>query len=152
MIVKKTVFDLKSFAEVTIGIDFIPSPSFTALTEALTFYGNDETKILAALNQDKVAREIETAKSTPLASWHTFADDEETTLNGPADVTPVNEKLVNDLVLNIAKQHYGFSKDLDIEKKRAAKALALEFVRNTPELRGYLTYMSAGPSATSPTV
>lgn len=141
-IVSKTIFDLKTFGDVNIGIEFTPSPAFTSITEAMAFYGNDESKVLAALNADKFSVEREAIKNSPLSAWHTFSDDEETTLNGPADVVPVNEKLVNDLVLNIAKQHYGFVKGAGAEKNRAAKGKALMFISSTPELRGYLTIMS----------
>jgi len=145
MIVKKTVFDLKTFGDVTIGLDFTPTPAFSTIADAMAFFGNDETKVLAALNEVKVSAEVAKAKNTPIAEWHTFEDDEETILNGPAEIESVNEKLVNDLVLNIAKQHFGFAKNLSVEAKRKAKEDALKFVQGQPALKAYLTVMSNAP-------
>lgn len=148
MLITKEVFDLNTFGDVKIGIDYTPAPAFTSIAEAMAFYGNDEAAVLKALNEDKLSKEVDRAKSsTPLDQWHTFADDEETTLNGPANVAPVNQKIVGDLVLNIAKQHYGFSRGtVSKEANAAAKAKALEFIKANQALRGYLVAMSAGPS------
>lgn len=148
MIVKKTVFDLKTFGDVTIGLEFTPTPAFSTIADAMAFFGNDEAKVLAALNEVKVSTEVEAAKNTPISQWHTFEDDEETKLNGPADIESVNEKLVNDLVLNIAKQHFGFAKNLSVEAKRKAKTDALTFVQGQPALKAYLTVMSQAPQVT----
>jgi len=146
MIITTKVFDLKTFADVTLGREFSPAPALTSMEEALAFFGNDEAKILAALNAEKLESEVKAAKNSA-EPWHSFvldADGEPTeTLNGVADIVPVNEKLVNDLVLNLAKQHFGFAKSASIEAKRAAKAKALAHVKTQPALVGYLTAMSA---------
>lgn len=148
MIVTKTVFDLNTFGYVQLGKEFEPSPDFTSLAAALSFYGNDEAKVLAALNQDKVSRETKLAEDAPISEFHTYAVDEEgeptDKLNGLAgdSVTPVSEKLVNDLVLNIAKQHFGFAKGIGPDKKKEAKEKALTFVQGQPALKSYLQLMS----------
>lgn len=142
-ILTKTVFDLKTFEDVKIGIEFIPSPAFTSLAEALSFYGNDEAKVLRALNEDKAEKERKATLAKPISEFHTFADDEETTLNGPADVQVANDKMVNDLVLNLAKQHYGFSKDSTRDQKAAAKVKARDFIKANEGLRLALATMSA---------
>lgn len=144
MILKKLVFDLKTFSDVRVGIEFTPSADFTTLAEALAFYGNDESAILKALNADKLETEkTEQEKTTPIDQWHSFEDEEETILNGPADVQVGNDKMVNDLVLNLAKQHFGFSKDSTREEKRAAKAKAIAHIQENEVLRAALATMSA---------
>lgn len=153
MIVSKQVFDLKTFGEVWIGREFTPSPAFTDMPAALAYFGNDEAKVLAALTALKTQAETKAAEDAPLSEFHTFeldADGEITDkLNGLADITPVNEKLVNDLILNIAKQHFGFAKNLGVDAKRKAKADALTFVQGQEPLKAYLTIMSQTAPATT---
>lgn len=143
MILRKLVFDLASFGDVALGREFNPSPAFTTMTEALAYYGNDESKVLAALNSDRVESEKSVALEAPISEWHPFNEDDETLSTEAASVQPANDKIVNDLVLNIAKQHFGFSKDAGKDAKRTAKEKAIEFVKGSPELRGALVVMSS---------
>jgi hypothetical protein len=150
MIVRKRVFDLKSFDDVSLGLELTPTPAFTSLQEALAFYNNDESAVLKALNEDKLQREVEAAQDRPISDFRSFEDEEETKLNGPADILPVNEKLVSELVLNVAKNSFGFARGTGTEKNRAAKAAALEFIRKSDALKNYLVAMSTlGPASTT---
>jgi hypothetical protein len=144
MILSKTVFDLNTFEDVKIGIDYTPTPAFTSLEEAMSFFGNDETKVLEALNSIKTETEQrEVLATTPLTEFHNFANEEETELNGPANVQVADDKTVNDLILSLAKQHYGFSKDASREEKQKAKTAAREFIKGNDALRNALVVMSA---------
>jgi hypothetical protein len=150
MIVQSSIFDLNTFAEVKLGREFNPSPAFTSLQEAMAFYGNDEAKMLKALNDDKLAVEESAARKIPLTDdgWLVLDEEEKLTAEKFAG-TPVNEKVLNDLILNLAKQHFGFEKNISIEAKRIAKSKAIDFVKATPELIAYLKVMAIAPPATA---
>jgi hypothetical protein len=143
VILRKTVFDLKTFGDVTLGLHFSAPPAFSNMAEALAYYGNDEAKVLEALTAERTEREkIAALESTPINEWHTFADEAETELNGKADVELADEKLVQGLVLKLAKQSFGFSKNATPEVKRAAKEKALQFIRESQEMRTAIVTMS----------
>lgn len=151
MIVTKEVFDLKSFDYVKLGREFEPSPAITTMAEAMAFLGNDESKLINAIQKMKLEAEIKAAENSPISEFHSFEDDECTVLNGPADVEIVNQDLVNDLVLNLAKQQFGFAKSAKPEVKKAAKEAARKYVQSTPDLIGYLRVMSNLPKSGVPT-
>ena len=146
-IIEKSVFDLKSFDEVHVGIEWEPPAPFTTLNEALAYFGNDEAEVLKSLNRERVnAEEQKARENTPLEQWRSFEEDDKGNetgkLNGPADIQPANDRIVNDLVLNLAKQHFGFSKDISREAKQKAKQQAREFIKSNEQLKQALIVMS----------
>ncbi|MDE2439345.1 MAG: hypothetical protein KGN01_08205 [Patescibacteria group bacterium] len=149
MILSKNVFDLNTFDTVKIGVEFTPPTAFSSMDEALAYYGNDESKILAALNDDRLAALKTAALDQPISAFHSFADDEETTLNGPANVQPAHDDTVNNFVLNLAKQQFGFSKEMTREQKRAAKEKAVSFIKSNDAIKAGLVAMSAAMLASS---
>jgi hypothetical protein len=159
MILRRTVFDLGTFSDVNIGIEFTPSPAFGSLADALKFFGNDESAVLAALNGVKAENEEkETLATTPISEFRSFADEDETELNGPAEVQIADDKTVNDLILSLAKQHFGFenprANGTPTEKaarkaaNKAAKDKAMEFIKTNDALRQALVVMSSAKLGT----
>ncbi len=138
--IQKTVFDLDSFSEVTLikYFDFTPVES---VNEALAAVGNDSVKFISIINEGLKAerRRIENAD---LASFRTFAKDEDgeetKEVNGPFNGTIADPKMVNDLVLTLAKTTFGYEKDSTKEEKRTAKDLAMAYVRTAEPIKAGL--------------
>ena len=144
-ILTKNVFDLATFDNVKVGIEFTPTPALSTMQDALAYLGNDESKIVAAINKLKVEGEEKAALDQPISAFHSFVDDEDESkgLNGPANVVEAHEDTVNTAVLNIAKQVYGYQRGLGSEHNKAARQKAIDYIRANPAVKDGLAALSA---------
>jgi hypothetical protein len=139
--ITQTVFDLESFAEVTLVKEAPPFQEVSSVDEALSRIGNDSNKLLEVINRglvDEYRNQIREDENIP---WHTF--DEEGEVNGPFEGTIAETKSVNALVLTLAKTVFGYVKDMPKELKKAAKASAMEMVKSTDAIKAGLRKSAA---------
>ena len=137
--VQRTVFDLNDFAEVLL----VKETSYTpveSIEAALAAVGNDSAKLLAVVNDGLRAETRRQAASTP-ENWHTF--DEEGEINGAFGGVMADVKKVNATVLTLAKNVFGYSKELDKAAKRAAKDAAINLIKGNQVIRDGLTKTAA---------
>lgn len=129
--IQKGLFDLKTMDTVTLKktVPFQPVDSVQAANERL---GNNLDKLIEVINRGLQAHTREAAINDNSQPW--MVEDEEGNLV-PFDGIPADEKLVNGLILNLAKSLFGYNKDMEVEEKRAAKESAVEMIRNTPAIR-----------------
>lgn len=134
--VEREFFDLTQFDDVRLGKDVqVTIPETT--TEALEMLGNDQAALMGLLKDAFIAKGKKAAENT-LSDWHTFANDEQTELNGAYDGQFADQKAVNGFLLNMAKNVFGYTKDLSIEEKRKRKDLAKTMVLGNAEIRAGL--------------
>ena len=129
--VQRTIFDLDTMEEVTLvkAVNFEPVGS---TQEALVRLGNNANKFLEVINRGLKSEEQASAVSNPSIPWQIEDEDGElSTFEG----TPADNKQVNALVLGLAKTVFGYSKDAGTDKKREAKASAIEMIRSNDQIR-----------------
>ena len=144
--VQKTFFDLDTFADVTLKkeFDFVPVGS---VDEALARLGNKADRLLEIVNQGLIGEQRLTEYRKP-EGWQILNDEGE--LAGPFSGTPADQKQVNALVLTLAKTVFGFNKDMTAEQKNAARASAMEMIKNTPAIKAGLQKSAALKGDESP--
>ncbi len=127
-------FDLVTFEDVRVVKEqaFTPAESTDA---ALAILGNDNARLLAVINKGLMA-EAKTAMAQSADGWHTYNEDG--TVNGAYAGTPADSKKVGPFLLNIAKNVFGFGKDLSKEEKRKRKEMAADFVKGNEQMRAGL--------------
>lgn len=135
--VRKTQFDLSQFDDVTLvkqGM-FLP---VSDVKEALARLGNDSSSLNQVINDGLKARAMQELRSSA-DGWHTYKVDAEgeitDEINGPFDGQLADIKMVNNLVLAMAKSMYDFGKATNKEQKRASKEKARDFVKSNPAIR-----------------
>lgn len=122
---QRGIFNLDTMDELTLVKVGSFEPATTS-EEALKRCGNDSAKLLAIINEGleaEAGRAMVTDSSVP---WQ--QEDEEGKLSA-FEGTPANMKMVNGLILNLAKSIFKFNKDMNKEQKRAAKDKAIDFIR-----------------------
>jgi hypothetical protein len=139
--VTDTVFDLDTFAEVTLVKECPDFNEVESWEEALQRLGNDSKRALAAINRGLIADYRQQIADNPELPWHTFTDEGEK--NGEFAGTPAEPKAVNSLVLTLAKTVFGYSKDMAKEVKKAAKESAMEMIRTTDAIKAGLRKSAA---------
>lgn len=139
---QQSVFDLETMDEVTLvkTVPFIPATSVEA---ALAVVGNDSAKFLEIVNEGLKNHTRETAKNDPSIPWN--VEDEEGNLT-PFTGSPADAKVVNNLILSMAKSVFGYAKDITREAKKAAKESAMTLIRSTPAIRDGLKSQAAPKS------
>lgn len=146
---QKTMFDLDTMEEVT-AVKVIEFKPVADTKEALDRLGNDSAKFLEVINRGLRTEVQESAKADASIPWQ--VEDEEGKLS-PFTGTPANMTGVNQLVLSLAKQVFGYSKDAPLEKKRAAKESAIKMIRESEPIREGLKRTAAiedsAPAATA---
>lgn len=127
---QRTVFALETMEEVTLvkKTEFVPVET---AKDALDRLGNDPKKFLEVINDGLATITRKSLVSDNSIAWQ--QEDEAGKLT-PFSGTVADAKMVNSLQLNLAKTVFGYSKDLDIVAKRAAKDSALEMIRTTPAI------------------
>ncbi len=129
--VQRTRFDLDSMEEVTVK-KTVPFTNVKNATEALAFLGNSEEKLVEVINRGLRAEVGSKAVNDPSIPWMIENDEGELI---PFTGTLVNATDVNVLVLNLAKQVFGYSKDKSIEVRKAAKESAKNFIKTSDVIR-----------------
>lgn len=134
--VEREIFDLGTFDDVRLGKDITASIPETT-SEALEMLGNDQAALMGLL-KDAFLEKARKAAESALVDWRTFADDEQKELNGAYEGQFADAKAVGSFILNIAKNVYGYSKELAPEQKKAKKDMAKVMVKNNAEIRAGL--------------
>lgn len=129
--VQRTIFDLDSFAEVTLAkeIDFVP---VTSIPDALTRLENKSDKLIAIVNEGLRAEARRVAGGDP-RDWRSLNDDGD--VNGAFAGTVADPKAVNALVLTLAKTVFGYNSDLAKDQRNAAKESAMNMIASTPAIK-----------------
>lgn len=129
--VQRTIFDLNTMEEVTLlkTVEFKPVAD---AKEALERVGNDTAKFLAIVNRGLRSEVQQSAVDDSGIPWQ--VEDEDGKLS-TFDGTPADQAGVNNLVLSLAKQVFGYTKDAPVEKKRAAKEAAINMIRSNDQIR-----------------
>lgn len=144
---QRTLFDLDSMEEVTVQ-KIVPFTNVTSTAQALEMLGNDANKFLAVINRGLRAEIGNNAVKDPSIPWQ--VENEETGDLTNFTGTLVDAKNVNTLVLNLAKQVFGYGdKNTPIEQRRKAKEDAKNFIKSSPVIReGFRkSALSAEPEA-----
>lgn len=138
-------FDLETMEDVTL-FKVAPFQPVKTATEAVERLGGSAEKFLSIINEGleaEAGRALMSDTSVPFQ-----VEDEEGKLQ-PFTGTPADPAVVNPLILNLAKM-FGYPSGEKGEeargKKAAAKAKAIELVRNTPAIRDGLK-TAAGKTA-----
>lgn len=129
--VQRTIFDLDSFAEVTLAkeIDFAP---VTSVQDALARLSNDSGKLISIVNEGLRAEARRIAGGDP-RDWRSLNEDGD--VNGAFAGTVADPKAVNALVLTLAKTVFGYSQDLSKDQRQAAKDSAMGMIASTPAIK-----------------
>lgn len=128
---QSTLFDLDTMEEVLV-LKTVPFTDVTRTEEALERLGNNADRLIAVINRGLRAEIAQDIKRDTNIPWQ--IENEEGNL---VDFTGtlVDAKTVNTLALNMAKSIFGYSKEQPIEKRREAKAAALNVIKNTEVIR-----------------
>lgn len=143
MRVQDTVFDLDTFAEITLVKD-VPKPSVATVDEALEMLANDSAKLISVINKGLESEARKAAKNDP-SGFKVLSEDGE--VGGDFAGTPADITKVNSLVLTMAKTVFGFSKDQTPDEKRAAKDSAKAMIQGNAQIREGLKKTAALGSA-----
>lgn len=130
--VQKSLLNLDTFEDVTLRKtvpDFHPVAS---MHDAAARVGNDQAKLVQAINEGLRIMEREAVMNNPNIPWQVVNDEDE--MEGEFTGIPADPKKVNTLILSLAKTVFGFTKDLDKEAKAAAKESAKNLIRTTPSI------------------
>lgn len=128
---QRTLFDLDTMEEVLV-VKSVPFTNVASTSEALERLGNNAEKFLEVINRGLRAEIANSVVKNEAIPWN--VEDEEGKLT-PFTGTLVDAKTVNTLALNMAKSIFGYSKEQPIEKRREAKAAALNVIKNTEVIR-----------------
>lgn len=137
--VQRSIFDLDTFETVTLVKEFEHQEA-SSVQDALQRVGGSNEKLLSIINEGLRA-EARRQEGSRAEGWRIFDDNGEP--NGPFAGTPADDKVVNALVLQLAKAIFGYSKDGSAEEKRAAKEQAINMIKSTPTIKDGLKKSAA---------
>lgn len=153
--IRKPIFDLNSFDEVTIVKSCpVPAPA-TSVEDVMSRIGGDTAKLMTILNKGLVELTREELKSNDTVPW--MQENEDGTLTPIENVQPADMAAVNSIVLNLAKTVFGFKNPREAkadEKEsvraanRASKEKALEFIKSNDVIKAGLIESAKVESAT----
>jgi hypothetical protein len=136
----RTVLDLASFNEVTIAKEMTFTPVANQ-HEALARLGNNGEKLLAVINEGLRAEERRIERTKP-EGWLEMDEDGKVTTKQFSGI-PADPKIVNGMVLMLAKTVYDYSAVDSPEHRKASKDRAREFIKNAPVIREALAKSAA---------
>lgn len=139
--INRTVFDLDSFEDVYLS-KVVPFTPATSVEEALKRLGGDSAKLLSAVNDGLLADAKRVAAHDTSIPWmqETEGEDGKTTLAAFSG-TVADSKIVNGMVLNLAKSVYGYNKAAaakDKAGKQKAKESAMAFIAGNEVIKNGL--------------
>lgn len=140
IVVTKSVFDLDTFADVTLVKPVLFSAA-TSTEEALKRLGGDTAKLLSVINEGLLEVRKREVKSDDTAWMQEVEAEDGSTVLEAFDGTIADQKMVNNLVLNIAKSSFGYNKAAaakDKTAKQKAKQAAMDFVSSNEVLKNGL--------------
>lgn len=139
--VQRTVTDLDTFENVTvvnIGT-FNPVAGDHFMKDALERLGNDHSKLRDVIN-DGLRAEAMRELGSHTDGWQIEDEDDELK---PFSGTMADKKVVNQLVLTLAKTIFGYSKDLAAAAKKAAKESAMSMIKSNDAMKAGLKNSAA---------
>lgn len=142
---QKSLFDLDSFQDVTLTREFEFAP-VGSVDEALARLGNKADRLLEIVNAGLIAEQRLEEYRNASATWFVMDEDENGKLKATDKAftgTLADQKAVNSLVLTLAKTVFGFDKNMTLEQKNAARASAMEMIKNTPAIKDGLRKSAA---------
>lgn len=146
--INRTVFDLDSFEDVYLSKE-VPFQPAISVEEALARLGGDSAKLLEAVNDGLLADAKRVAAHDNSIPWLQETELEDGTIKRvPFDGTIADSKVVNGMVLNMAKAVYGYNKAAaakDKAGKQAAKQAAMAFIAGNETIKAGLKE-NAAPS------
>lgn len=146
--INRTVFDLDSFEDVYLSKE-VPFNKAATVEEALARLGGDSAKLLEAVNDGLLADAKRVAAHDNSIPWLQETELEDGTIKRvPFDGTIADSKVVNGMVLNMAKAVYGYNKAAaakDKAGKQAAKQAAMAFIAGNETIKAGLKE-NAAPS------
>lgn len=130
--VQRTGLDLDSFEEKTLikEVNFVPVKSAKEAVEKL---GGDAEKFLRVINEGLESEARRNAIEDSSIPW--LEEDEESEEKTVFSGTLADRKVVNGLILNLAKSLFGYKKEIPTEKKRAAKESAMNLIKGNEQMR-----------------
>jgi hypothetical protein len=114
------------------------------LEEAKHRVGGDTAKFLAIINEGLEAEAGRAMINDSSIPW--LQEDEEGNTSVATDVKPADKKIVNGLILNLAKSVFGYLKATNKDEKRAAKEAAKNMIKSTPAMKDGLMANAAAAS------
>jgi len=141
--INRTVFDLDSFEDVYLSKQVPFSPA-ADVEEALARLGGDSVKLLAAVNDGLLADAKRVAAHDTSIPWMQEVESPEGSGNMKLEEfsgTVADSKIVNGMVLNLAKSVYGYNKAAaakDKAGKQKAKESAMAFIAGNEVIKNGL--------------
>lgn len=129
IIKQATVYDLETMDDVTLRKVGSFAPVATA-GEGLARLGNDTAKFLKVVNDGLRAEALRNLATDESIPWQEV--DEESGELKPFNGAPADAKVVNPLVLQLAKTIFGYNKDMKPEVKAKAKSDAKDMIKGNP--------------------
>ena len=139
--INRTVFDLDSFEDVYLTKE-VPFQAASSVEEALKRLGGDSTKLLEAVNDGLLADAKRVAAHDTSIPW--MQEVEASDGSSKREVfsgTVADSKIVNGMVLNLAKSVYGYNKAAvakDKTGKQKAKEAAMAFIAGNEVIKNGL--------------
>lgn len=139
--INRTVFDLDSFEDVYLTKE-VPFQEAASVEEALARLGGDSKKLLEAVNDGLLADAKRVASKDTSIPWMIELENEDgTTKREVFSGTVADSKIVNGMVLNLAKSVYGYNKAAaakDKAGKQKAKESAMAFIAGNEVIKNGL--------------
>ncbi len=129
--VQRSIFDLDTFAEVTVFQYHDKAPEITSVAQALELLGNDSKKLFEII-QGGIEADIKREAGDRADGWLQETDEGEEV---PFVGTRADMDAVNKLRLTLAKTVFGLDKSMSNEVKNALKTNAMEMIQNTPAIK-----------------
>lgn len=139
--INRTVFDLDSFEDVYLTKE-VPFQPAASVEEALKRLGGDSAKLLEAVNDGLLADAKRVAAHDTSIPWMQETENEDgSTKREQFSGTVADSKIVNGMILNLAKSVYGYNKaaaQKDKEGKKKAKDAAMAFIASNEVIKNGL--------------
>ena len=139
--INRNVFDLDSFEDVDL-FKLVPFQAASSVEEALKRLGGDSAKLLEAVNDGLLADAKRTAAHDTSIPWMQDVEDESGKVVAEQFAgTVADSKIVNGMILNLAKSVYGYNKAAaakDKDGKKKAKESAMAFIAGNEVIKNGL--------------
>ena len=132
-IVNRKFFNLDTFTSVKVSKSVAIPPEFNSVETAIASFGNDTTKLLAALNRLARVDAKREAKGDP-DGWLVTNDGVTSVYNGVAIDEKKVRKTINDLAISICGMNSARDGGDSADVKKAKRAEAAEMLRSNPKM------------------
>jgi hypothetical protein len=105
-----------------------------SVAEASDRLQNNTNKLIEVINRGLRVEVMNAAAKDESIPWYVVDEDGKVT-DQVFDGIPADEKIVNQLILTLAKSAFDYDKDAPIEERRAAKESAMQMIKDSPQIR-----------------